>query len=119
MDPSCANESLFYGSNRNSRPRPKKPADHEGPPYARAAPNLNSQNYVPPREHLNAIENTLVYRQYLWIHHAQTKDCSMGPIRIPGRDQKSRPTMKALRMRAPRPTTTVQIMYHLDYTLMQ
>ena len=60
MDPSCANESLFYGSNQKSRPKPKKPDDHVGPPYARAAPNLNSQNYVPPRKHLIPIENSLI-----------------------------------------------------------
>ena len=92
MDPSCANERLFYGSNKNFRPNTRKPADHVGPTYARAAPNLDSQNYVPPREHLNAIENSFDSRQYLWIRHAQTKVCSMGPTRIPGRSQKSRPT---------------------------
>jgi len=97
----------------------QKPANHECLPYARAAPNLNSQNYVPPREHLNAIGYSLVYRQYLWIRRVQTKVCSMGPTGIPGRDQKSRPTTKALRMRAQRPTSTPRTMYHLGNTLMQ
>ena len=95
MDPSCANESPFYGSNKNFRPRPKRPADHEGPSYARSARNHDCSNCIPHREHLNAIENRFYSRQNLWIRRAQTKVRSMGPTRISGRGQKSRPTTYA------------------------
>jgi hypothetical protein len=65
------------------------PTKYKGPSYARAAPILDSPNYVPPRGHLNAMEYSFDNGWKPIGASAQPKVCFMGPTRISGREPKA------------------------------